>query len=96
MADPVIVNPSPLGPQLRSGLRALLLLGGSFGFLSRFLTPEQIAFIQSDDFLGAVSTILTVGSIAWAQIEARLNKMKLVDAAQAAPDTKFIVQESAK
>lgn len=96
MTDPVIVNPSPLGPQLRSGFRALLLLGGSLGFLSRFLTPEQIAFVQSDDFVGAVSTIVTVGSIAWAQIEARLSKRKLVEAAHAAPDTKFKVQEPAK
>lgn len=92
MADPVIVNPSPLGAQFRSALRAVILLASGLG-LSKFLPPEILAFIKSDEFFTALAALAAIGTPVWAWIEAKIHKEQLVAAATAAPNTEFKVQK---
>jgi len=89
--NPVVVNSSPLADQLKSDLRSAVLILSGVGLLSKYLPPEAAAFIKSDDFIPLASAILGALTVLWSQLEVRLRKRTLVAAANAAPDTKFVV-----
>ncbi len=96
---PVEVNASPLAMQVRSSVRTILLLLSGLGLVvpfSGFLTAAQLHYLISDDFLPVLSALLAFGTWLWAQLEAIWHKKLLVDAANAAPDTKFVVKEPTK
>lgn len=90
---PVVINPSPISDQLKSGLRAALVLAAGFG-LTKFVPVEWLAFVQSDAFWPSLSIVAGIVAAVWGQIESRLKKKQVVAAATAAPDTKFVVSDT--
>jgi hypothetical protein len=91
MSDPVIVNPSVGGTQALAALRQLLLVFGGAA-LGRYLSKEQIDFLLSNEFVQLIALGGGVVAAVWGQIKVRTMKKTLVDAANAAPDSKFKVE----
>ncbi|HTN39803.1 MAG TPA: hypothetical protein VLZ84_01540 [Asticcacaulis sp.] len=102
MADPVIVNPSVTPAQVKTIVRyALTILAPWLPKLfSGFFTPEIQAVISSDEFAGLISGAsgAIIGTImgAWGAIDTWNHKKQLVAAANAAPNSQFIVQTPAE
>ena len=90
--EPVIVTPSPIPAQTWAALRQFLLVFGG-AIAAKYLTKEQIDFLLSNDLINLIGGAMALGAFVWGQINTRLQKLKLVAAANAAPDTKFVVSK---
>jgi hypothetical protein len=72
---PIVVNPSPAADQLAAGFRTLLLLVTVITALSSLASKRDLAgfilYVQSSDFLQAVSVIGAIGTFVWGQWKTR-------------------------
>lgn len=91
MSDPVIVNPSVVNTQLSAGVRQVAIFAAGIA-LSKFLPKETVEVLLSSDTINAVVSVVGIGAAIWGQYKTRKAKQTLVDAANAAPDSKFKVE----
>jgi hypothetical protein len=66
-------------------LRYGVVLLSGLGVLSHFLTPAQVKFVESSDFITAASAVFGALAVAWAYIETFIQKAELVAAAKTEP-----------
>lgn len=80
------INVDPTNDQLKSTVRLILGMLAGFGFLSKFLTPQQLAYLQSDDFLHFLAVGLAIITGAWGWLERSMAKKQLITAAVTKPE----------
>ena len=93
----IVINPSVTPAQIRTAVRYFLTFAGPWlpKLFAGFFTPEVQAVINSDEFANMISAwsgaLMGAAMWAWGAFDTWRNKQTLVAAANAAPDTKFIV-----
>lgn len=92
MTKAVEVTPGVAGVQISAGTRQLLLIIGG-AVLSRFIPKETVDILLSNDVVNAALGLASAGALIWGQLHTRKAKETLVAAANAAPDTKFVVKD---
>lgn len=99
MSEPVIINPSVTPAQVKTAVRyAVTFMAALVGqnALDKLVSPAHQDLLLSDTFAVVGSVAVGIGMWAWGAYETHRHKKQIVAAAQAAPDTKFIVQEPGK
>lgn len=95
MADPIVVNPSPVKDQIAAGIRTLIVLIGGIsailGFLGKHDLAGLIVYLQSGSFLPIVGAASAVGAFIYAQWQTIRRKRTLVTVTAAAPDNVAVV-----
>lgn len=94
-APPIVVNPSPVGEQVASGVRQLVVLLGGFVAIAGFLRQRDLAglvgYLQSGEFVPVVGALAAAAAVTYAQLKTRWRKREAVTMADAAPDSVAIV-----
>ncbi|ESQ85394.1 hypothetical protein AEAC466_04305 [Asticcacaulis sp. AC466] len=87
---PVVIDPSVTATQAWGLLRQFLLLFGGT-ILGKFLSKEQIDYLLSNEFVQFVGAAAAFGALVYGQVHLRLTKKTLIAAADAAPNSQFVV-----
>lgn len=99
MSEPVKINPSVTPAQIKTAVRYAVTFASAIvgqNALDRLVSPASQDVLLSDAFAVTASTLVAAGMWAWGAWDTYRHKTQIVAAAQAAPDTKFIVQEPTK
>jgi len=82
---PIQANPTPVTDQAASAIRTVLLCIGVVSALAGFVAKRDlagfIAYMQSSDFLAAMSLLLAAGSFVWGQWKTRHRAKQLATVA---------------
>ena len=74
-AAPIAVNASPVPDQAASALRSVLLVISVITALTTIASKRDLAgfivYVQSSEFLQAVSIVVSIGTFAWGQWKIR-------------------------
>lgn len=95
--QPYTVNPSAIMAQAPVLLRQVtLVLGGVaavLGFVSTHDLAGLVAYLQSEQFVPIFVALSGAASLAWGQVKAHRDRVRLVTIAKAAPDSVAVVTE---
>lgn len=100
MSDqPETINPNPWPEIIGVAARQVGMIGGAvvslFGFVSAHDLSGLFAYVRSDDGIAAFGAMTTVGIAGYGYFRAWKARHKLVRAARAAPNDKFVVKGEA-
>ncbi len=74
-ATPIAVNPSPVPDQVASALRTVVLIVSVTTALTTIASKRDLAgfivYVQSSEFLQAMSIVISIATFAWGQWKTR-------------------------
>lgn len=86
----ILVTDSTVQEQVGAALRFLALLAAAVPTLTALFGKRDliglINYISSAEFAPVLGVLVTAGVLGWSQVSARINKQKLITAADHAPD----------